>query len=139
MFEIGKEYWFNVECRTNCLKDTCKGKLSYIYYYPDGTIDYAFTNVEIYELEDGINSDYIYCGTCRPKAVTECDIFNTAEEAFKQAKMDFNKDADAVKNEIKTLEDLLKFPLSYTFCSDYRATNIYIEKVKEIIGIDIDK
>lgn len=137
MFEIGKEYWFNIERRANCMKDTCRGKLQNIY--SDGTKTlYSFTDVQIYELEDSITFDYIYYGDCSPKTVFKYDIFNTAEEAFKQAKIDFDKDTDTIKDEIKTLEDLLKFPLSYRFSSDYRATDIYKEKVKEITGIDIE-
>lgn len=137
MFEIGKEYWFNIERRANCMKDTCRGVLKNIYSDGTNTL-YSFTDVQIYELEDSIMFDYIYYGTYSDTTVFEEDIFNTAEEAFRQAEIDFDNETNAVKDEIKTLEDLLKFPLSYRFCSDYRATDIYKEKVKEITGIDID-
>lgn len=137
MFEIGKEYWFNNKRKANCVKDTCKGILQNIYSDGKKTL-YSFTNVRIYERMDDECLDYDFYGTYRDTTVFEKDIFNTADEAFKQAKIDYDKDADTIKNKIKTLEDLLKFPLSYTFNSDYRATDIYKEKVKEITGIDID-
>ena len=132
-----KEYWFNIERKSNCVKDTCKGILQNIYSDGKKTL-YSFTDVQIYELEDSIMFDYIYYGTYSDTTVFENDIFNTAEEAFKQAEIDFDKDTDNIKDGIKTLEDLLRFPLSYRFSSDYHATDIYMEKVKEITGIDIE-
>ena len=127
-----------MERKANCLKDTCKGTLQNIY--SDGTKTlYSFTDVRIYVRMDNKCLDYDFYGTYSDTTIFEKDIFNTAEEAFKQAEIDFDKDADIIKDEIKTLEDLLKFPLSYVFNSDYRATDIYVEKVKEITGIDIEK
>ena len=137
MFEIGKEYWFNNERKSNCVKDTCKGILQNIY--SNGTkTSYSFTDVRIYERIDDECLDYDFYGTYRDTTVFENNIFNTAEEAFKQAEIDFDNDTDNIKDGIKTLEDLLRFPLSYRFSSDYRATDIYKEKVREITGINIE-
>lgn len=138
MFEIGKEYWFINERKSNCVKDTCKGILQNIYSDGKKTL-YSFTDVRIYERIDDECLDYDFYGTYRDTTVFENNIFDTAEEAFKQAEIDFNKETDTIKDGIKTLEDLLKFPLSYVFSSDYRATDIYVEKVKEITGIDIEE
>ena len=138
MFEIGKEYWFNFERKANCVKNTCKGILQNIYSDGKKTL-YSFTDVRIYERMDDECLDYDFYGTYKDTTVFENDIFNTAEEAFKQAEIDFDKDTDTIKDEIKTLEDLLKFPLSYTFSSDYRAIDIYKEKIKEITGINIEE
>lgn len=138
MFEIGKEYWFNMERKANCLKDTCKGILQNIY--SDGTKTlYSFTDVRIYTRMDDECLDYDFYGTYSDTTIFEKDIFNTAEEAFNHAEIDYENEINTIKEEIKTLEDLLKFPLSYRFSSDYRATDIYIEKVREITGIDIEE
>lgn len=138
MFEIGKEYWFNVERKANCLKDTCKGILQNIY--SDGTKTlYSFTDVRIYTRMDNECLDYDFYGIYSDTTVFEKDIFNTAEDAFKHAEIDYENEINTIKDEIKTLEDLLRFPLSYIFSSDYRATDIYKEKVKEITGIDIEE
>ena len=137
MFEIGKEYWFNNERKSNCVKDTCKGILQNIYSDGKKTL-YSFTDVRIYERIDDECLDYDFYGTYRDTTVFENNIFNTAEEAFKQAEIDFDNDTDNIKDGIKTLEDLLRFPLSYRFSSDYRATDIYKEKVREITGINIE-
>ena len=138
MFEIGKEYWFNMERKANCLKDTCKGILQNIY--SDGTKTlYSFTDVRIYTRMDDECLDYDFYGTYSDTTIFEKDIFNTAEEAFNHAEIDYENEINTIKEEIKTLEDLLKFPLSYRFSSDYRATDIYREKVREITGIDIEE
>lgn len=138
MFKIGKEYWFNMERKANCLKDTCKGILQNIY--SDGTKTlYSFTDVRIYTRMDNECLDYDFYGTYSDTTVFEKDIFNAVEEAFKHAEIDYENEINTIKDEIKTLEDLLKFPLSYRFSSDYRATDIYIEKVREITGIDIEE
>lgn len=138
MFEIGKEYWFNMERKANCLKDTCKGILQNIY--SDGTKTlYSFTDVRIYERMDDECLDYDFYGTYDDTTVFEKDIFNTAIEAFNRAKIDYENEINTIRDEIKTLEDLLRFPLSYIFSSDYCATDIYKEKVKEITGIDIEE
>lgn len=64
-------------------------------------------------------------------------IFTTKEKAVQAAKENNERIVNAYKDEIKTLKDLLEFPIA-TFCSeDYEAVRAYKEKVKEIVGIDI--
>lgn len=75
MSEIGKEYWFNLERKANCLKDTCKGILQNIY--SDGTKTlYSFTDVEIYACMDNECLDYDFYGTYSDTTVFKKDIFN---------------------------------------------------------------
>lgn len=138
--EIGKEYWFNTDSISNVndIKDTCKGKLINIYTDKNNNLLYSFVDVEIYELEDATTLEYSYYGRGTQKSVFINDIFNTAEEAFAQALTEYQNDINYIRDSIKTLKDLLRFPLTYRFVSDYRTIDIYKEKVKEITGIDID-
>lgn len=96
MFEIGKEYWFNNERKSNCVKDTCKGILQNIYSDGKKTL-YSFTDVRIYERVDDECLDYDFYGTYRDTTVFENNIFDTAEEAFKQTEIDFDKETDTIK------------------------------------------
>lgn len=81
MFEIGKEYWFNLERKANCLKDTCKGILQNIY--SDGTKTlYSFTDVEIYACMDNECLDYDFYGTYSDTTVFKKDIFKIFRKMF---------------------------------------------------------
>ncbi len=75
-------------------------------------------------------------------SVEEC-IFKTKEDALKAYEESFNKLVEKYKNEIRTLEDLIEFPLSHCFCgeeyTEEEAMEAYKIRAKEITGIDIDK
>lgn len=75
-------------------------------------------------------------------ATEEC-IFKTKEDAVKYYEETTNKYVKKYKDEIKTLEDLVKFPLSHRIYGggrymDKGAREAYKIKAKEITGIDID-
>lgn len=73
-------------------------------------------------------------------AATEDHIFRTKEAALKAYNEFRNKLIEEYKAEIRTLEDLLKFPLSHCFCgeeyTDYEARDAYIARLKELTNID---
>ncbi len=76
-------------------------------------------------------------------AATEECIFKTKEDALKAYKESSNKLIEKYKNEIKTLEDLIKFPLSHCIAcgeeyTEEEAREAYKIRAKEITGIDID-
>lgn len=73
-------------------------------------------------------------------AATEECIFKTKEDALKAYKESSNKLIEKYKNEIKTLEDLIKFPLSHCIAcgeeyTEEEAREAYEIRAKEIIGI----
>ena len=137
-FEIGEKYWFNVPPNGDGqMKTTCNGKLCKIHQDENKRNVFTFTNVGIY-YEDDIG-DYEYYGSCSDKTVFEDDIFNSFFKAIEQAKEDYKYDTNEIQDKIRTLKDLLEFPLSYKFNNERRAVEIYIEKAKEITGIDIKK
>ena len=75
-------------------------------------------------------------------AAEEC-IFKTKEDAVKSYEESTSKLVKKYKDEIKTLEDLVKFPLSHCIYGggkymDKGAREAYKIKAKEITGIDID-
>jgi hypothetical protein len=75
-------------------------------------------------------------------AAEEC-IFKTKEDAIKSYEESTNKLVKKYKEEIRTLEDLVKFPLSHCIYGggkymDKGAREVYKIKAKEITGIDID-
>jgi len=72
-------------------------------------------------------------------AIEEC-IFKTKEDALKAYKESSNKLIEKYKNEIKTLEDLIKFPLSHCIAcaeeyTEEEAREAYEIRAKELIGI----
>lgn len=76
-------------------------------------------------------------------AATEECIFKTKEDAIKSYEESANKLIEKYRNEIKTLEDLIKFPLSHCIAcgeeyTEEEANEAYKIRAKEIIGIEID-
>ena len=59
------------------------------------------------------------------------------EEPHSLDEIDFDADIDDYRDRIQTLEDLLRFPLTSAYKSCYRAECIYVDKVKEILGIKL--
>jgi hypothetical protein len=59
------------------------------------------------------------------------------EEPHALDEIDFDADIDDYRDKIQTLEDLLRFPLTSDYKSCYRVKCIYVDKVKEILGINL--
>jgi len=77
-------------------------------------------------------------------AATEECIFKTKEDAIKSYETSANKLVEKYKDEIKTLADLIKFPLSHCIAcgeeyTEEEAREAYKIRAKEIIGIDIEQ
>ena len=74
-------------------------------------------------------------------AVPDDHVFATKEEALEAHRIEVENQVKEYKEEIKTLEDLLRFPLDHCFraeeYSDYEAIKAYKERVKELMGIDL--
>ncbi|SEF90931.1 hypothetical protein [Lachnospira multipara] len=73
-------------------------------------------------------------------AATEDCIFKTKEDAIKSYKTSSNKLVEKYKNEIRTLEELIKFPLSHCIAcgeeyTEEEAREAYKIRAKEITGI----
>jgi hypothetical protein len=73
-------------------------------------------------------------------AVPNDHVFATKEEALEAYRIEVENSVRGYKEEIKTLEDLLKFPLNHCFVgeeyTDYEAVRAYKERVKELTEID---
>lgn len=67
------------------------------------------------------------------------NIFNTKEEALEAAKSKSEKLVRKYMNEIKTLKDLLQFPLDHCFngdeYTDYEAMEAYKRRATELTGL----
>lgn len=74
-------------------------------------------------------------------AVPDDRVFATKEEALEAYKTEIENRVRRYKEEIKTLEDLLRFPLNHCFMgeeyTDYEAIRAYKERVKELMNIDL--
>jgi len=72
--------------------------------------------------------------------VTEDCIFRTKDEAIKTYELECEAQTKKYCDEIKTLEDLIRFPLEHCFCgeeyTDYEAIEAYKIRAKEIAGTD---
>lgn len=70
-------------------------------------------------------------------------LFATHQEAFADADRNFANIKSKYLNEIKDLEDLLRFPMEHCFngeeYTEYEAIAAYKQRVKELVGIDLDK
>jgi hypothetical protein len=76
-------------------------------------------------------------------AVTEECVFATKQEAHKSYLEESAKLVDKYKEEIKNLNDLLKFPLEYCIScgeeyTDYEAQKAYKIRANELFGIILD-
>ena len=75
------------------------------------------------------------------KALTE-KCFKTAEELYVYIKEQHDIEVQKYYDEIKTVEDLLKFPLKYSFNAEeytnYDAMEAYKIKAKELLNVNIE-
>lgn len=71
----------------------------------------------------------------------EDSIFSTHKEALDAANAAFNKEVEEYKSEIKTVKDLLKFPLNHCLdgdeYTDYAAIEAYKKRASELLNINI--
>lgn len=68
-------------------------------------------------------------------------LYTSVDELKKAIKEKFANDVQALKNSIKTIEDLLIFPLLHCLCgeeyTEYEAIHAYKAKAKELLNIDL--
>lgn len=71
----------------------------------------------------------------------EDSIFSTHKEALDAANAVFNKEVKKYKSEIKTVSDLIKFPLNHCLdgeeYTDYAAIEAYKKRASELLNINI--
>lgn len=75
---------------------------------------------------------------------TEDCVFETKDEAYQALIDESTKVVNGYKSEIKTLKDLLMFPLSHCIScgeeyTDWDAQKAYKERIMEITGIKLDE
>lgn len=69
-------------------------------------------------------------------------LWANPEEAYNAIEKEFNDLVEKHKNEIKTIEDLIAFPLEHCFdgeeYTDYEAIKAYKIRAKELLNIDLE-
>jgi len=74
-------------------------------------------------------------------AITEDHVFGTRKEALDAAEKEKQTAIENYKQEIKDLNDLLRFPLKHCFCgdeyTDENAVCAYKIRAKELTGLDL--
>lgn len=101
----------------------------------DGFKYYVLENVEDVSMPEHICYGQYY------KALAE-KCFKTIEELYVYIKEQHDIEVQKYCDEIKTVEDLLKFPLKYSFNAEeytnYDAMEAYKIKAKELLNINIE-
>lgn len=71
--------------------------------------------------------------------VFEENIWRTAQDAYEEIKKRHEQDVKNFTEQIKTVSDLVLFPLQYPLFINPEAEKAYKEKAKELIHIDLDE
>lgn len=115
-----------------------KGSIVYVnndYNVAEKCIIEGFYNDEISISEDVYKVRSLDCGGTFGSP--ESKIFETKEEAVEAYRKEFKEEADKYMSEIKSLKDLLQFPLDHCIngeeYTDYAAKAAYCAKMKEFI------
>lgn len=81
------------------------------------------------------------CGTYGTRNYPIDKLYISVDETKKAIEEKFANDVQALKDSIKTIEDLLMFPLLHCLCgeeyTEYEAIHAYKAKVKELLNIDL--
>lgn len=99
----------------------------YIKVQHNGTVDYNGKEI---------------CPTYGESYVKESDLFLTLEEAIHSVKKSEEERINRYKNSIKTLKDLIEFPIFVSFddgdgCQDGLVVKAYTERAQELLGIEL--
>ena len=76
-------------------------------------------------------------GTTHRKIV---DIFDSYEEAYNKIDENYKKQLKRYDGMIKTIKDLLEFPLNNELCGEYAdvaAIEVYKKKAKELLSVEL--
>lgn len=114
--------------KVELIKRDSESKDKYVEVHHRGTVDYNGNEI---------------CPASGKSFVRREDLFFTLEEAVAFAK---KKDEDTFRRyteEIKTLKDLVEFPIRYSFndedgCQDGLIVDAYKKRAEELLGIQLD-
>ena len=92
----------------------------------------------------GIIDDTVVKLKCEPYGTRNYPIdklYITVDELQENMKKEFAKNVSALKGSIKTVEDLIIFPLMHCLCgeeyTEHEAIHAYKAKAKELLNIDL--
>lgn len=131
-FAIGQNVYVYESWSGNIIKAKVKGSRD-----PDTDI----YNIDFIEIVNraGQTVDTFGGTSCREAK----DIWNTAEEAFAELDRRSERITECYIKSIKTVEDLILFPLQHCICGgeyeDFEAEMAYKIRAKELLGIDVDE
>ncbi len=129
-FRKGRTFFF-----INRYGTACRGRVSRMLH--DDFKDQDLVEFVECSLVDESGRSFEFCGG---RHVRPQDVFVDIEEMFTEIQRREEKEFERLCTEIKTIEDLVKFPLVHALFGeafDLVARRAYKVKVKELLGVDL--